>query len=148
VRDRRELVVCVGGGGGGVRAAVGRRAPGQKPAVGDGRRETVTSRDGGCGGGGGGLPRRQWRRQAATPLARAGSHIGDHLIARRQRHLLTSTVHPVLGHWRALHDKLDVQSMWPGTARYADERYLPATTVRTLLVQDQWFSTFLFSRTS
>lgn len=81
------------------------------------------------GGGGSVLPRRQWRQSAAT--ARAGGHIGEHLLASRQRHFLTSTMSPVRGHWRAIHDKLELQTMWPGTARYPDEAYLPATTVRT-----------------
>lgn len=80
------------------------------------------------------LPRRQWRQPAAT--ARAGSHVGEHVLASRQRHFLTSTMSPVRGHWRAIHDKLELQTMWPGTARYPDEAYLPATTVRTAVAVD------------
>lgn len=72
------------------------------------------------------LPRRQWRQ-----ASRAGALIGEHLLGHRKRlRYLTTTVHPVLGHWRALRDKLEVQSMWPGTARHADEAHLLATTVR------------------
>lgn len=73
------------------------------------------------------LPRRQWRQTSA----RAGALISERFRGHRKRHFLTSTVHPVLGHWRALRDKLEVQSMWPGTAKYADEEHLLATTVRT-----------------
>lgn len=71
-------------------------------------------------------PRKQlWKTRPA------GGHLGEHVLARRQRHFLTSTMSPVLGHWRALHEKLEVQSMWPGTGKYAEEAYLLATTVRT-----------------
>lgn len=110
-------------------------------AVADDRQSTVNARrriqqwrhalaDGSSGV----LPRRQWRQSAAT--ARAGSHIGEHLLASRQRHFLTSTMSPVRGHWRAIHDKLELQTMWPGTTRYPDEAYLPATTVRTAAAVD------------
>lgn len=77
-------------------------------------------------GGAGVLPRRQWRK------SRAGSHISEYMLDRRPpRHFFTTTpIPPVLGHWRALHDKLQVQTMWPGTARYPNEDALQATTVR------------------
>lgn len=88
------------------------------------------------GGGGSALPRRLWLPHAAghSSMTRGGSrhHVGEHLIARRQRHFLTSTMSPVMGHWKSLRYKLEVQSTWPGTARYADETSLPATTVRTV----------------
>lgn len=77
--------------------------------------------------GNGVLPRRQWR-QASAAVGRV-----DELHALRggQRHFLTSTVTPYRGHYRALHNKLELQTMWPGTSRYPDEAYLPATTVST-----------------
>ncbi|KAL5241759.1 hypothetical protein ACI65C_009169 [Semiaphis heraclei] len=65
------------------------------------------------------LPRRVWTRQADDQ---------QHTTTRRRRRFPASNASPVMGHWRALHDKLDVQSMWPGTAKYANENYLPATT--------------------
>lgn len=74
------------------------------------------------GGGGVHLPRRQWRR----PTTAAGQHHD-----RRQQHFFASTVGPVLGPWRSIHEKLRVQSTWPGTGRYSDETALPATTVRS-----------------
>jgi len=69
--------------------------------------------------GGSVLPRRVWTRQTD----------GQPRTTARRRRFPTSNAGPVMGHWRALHDKLDVQSMWPGTAKYANEIYLPATTV-------------------
>lgn len=72
------------------------------------------------------LPRRQWRQSSS-----ASSHrVGEHVLALRQRHFFTSTISPYRGHYRALHDKLELQTMWPGTSRYSEEAYLPATTVR------------------
>jgi len=70
-------------------------------------------------------PRRQWRH------AQAGRAAGEHVLSLRQRHLLTSTASPYRGHYRALHNKLELQTMWPGTSRYPDEAYLPFTTVST-----------------
>jgi len=70
-------------------------------------------------------PRRQWRH------AQAGRAAGEHVLSLRQRHLLTSTASPYKGHYRALHNKLELQTMWPGTSRYPDEAYLPFTTVST-----------------
>lgn len=76
-------------------------------------------------------PHYPWQAKQPWKSRAAGGHLGEHVLARRQRHFLTSTMSPVLGHWRALHDKLDAQSMWPGTGKYAEEAYLRATTVRT-----------------
>lgn len=75
--------------------------------------------------GGGVLPRRVWTRQADGQPQRT--------TTTRRRRFPTSNASPVLGHWRALHDKLDVQSMWPGTGKYANEMYLPATTVSYII---------------
>lgn len=72
--------------------------------------------------GGGVLPRRVWSRQDDGQPTATG---------RRRRRFPTSKAMPVMGHWRALHEKLEVQSMWPGTEKYANELYLPATTVST-----------------
>lgn len=71
------------------------------------------------------LPRRVWTRQADDQ---------QHTTTRRRRRFPASNASPVMGHWRALHDKLDVQSMWPGTAKYANENYLPATTVSYIII--------------
>lgn len=76
--------------------------------------------------GGGVLPRRVWTQQADGQ---------QHTTARRRR-FPTSNSSPVMGHWRALHDKLDVQSMWPGTAKYSNENYLPATTVSYITTEN------------
>ncbi|XP_025420148.1 lipase 3-like [Sipha flava] len=86
----------------------------------------------GGGEGSSALPRRLWLQHAAGPssAARGGSrhHIGEHVIARRQHHFLTPIMSPVMGQWKSLHDKLETQSEWPGTAKYADETSLSATT--------------------
>ncbi|VVC24413.1 Partial AB-hydrolase lipase domain,Serine aminopeptidase, S33,Alpha/Beta hydrolase fold [Cinara cedri] len=68
------------------------------------------------------LPRRQWRQPTA-----AAAQVGEQL-ARHQRHFLASTVNPVMNHWRSIHDKLQVQSTWPGNGRYSDETSLLFTT--------------------
>uniref|UniRef100_A0A2H8TE46 Lipase 3 n=1 Tax=Melanaphis sacchari TaxID=742174 RepID=A0A2H8TE46_9HEMI len=73
----------------------------------------------GGGGGGGVLPRRTWtRQQDGQPTA----------TGRRQRRFQTSNAVPAMGYWKALHRKLEVQSKWPGTEKYANEMYLAATT--------------------
>lgn len=102
-------------------------ATGQRHAVFAGRRLQQWRQTGGDRpnylhmlAGSGVLPRRVWTRQADDQ---------QHTTTRRRRRFPTSNASPVMGHWRALHDKLDVQSMWPGTAKYANENYLPATTV-------------------
>lgn len=73
------------------------------------------------------LPRGQWQQSAATAVS--GEQHAQ-LARRQQRHFLASTVGPAMGHWRSIHDKLQMQSTWPGTGRYADQTSLLATTVR------------------
>lgn len=77
------------------------------------------------------LPRRPWRHVPASPGTFHGGF--QQFLANRQQRHLAGPVNHATGHWRALHDKLDAQSTWPGTARYADEESLPATTVRTVV---------------
>lgn len=78
------------------------------------------------------LPRRPWRHVPASPGTFHGGF--QQFLANRQQRHLAGPVNHATGHWRALHDKLDTQSTWPGTARYADEASLPATTVRPPVV--------------
>lgn len=72
--------------------------------------------------GGGVLPRRVWTQQSDGQSGTPG---------RRKRRFPMSNAGLVMGHWKALHEKLEVQSMWPGTSKYANEANLLATTVST-----------------
>ncbi|XP_050521589.1 lipase 3-like [Daktulosphaira vitifoliae] len=67
---------------------------------------------------------RQWRAKA-----KPGRFVNDHMLARRQWNYLSSTKSPsIVGHWKELAKKLELNTMWPGTGRFANESFLLNTT--------------------